>query len=249
LFERPHHRRIADILQSLDPMQLVSRGCLFGGGTAIALRWGEFRESVDIDFLVSHQPGYRELRQVLTGRDGVAVLARQGCILKQIREVRADPYGIRTMLEVEGVPIKFAIVLEGRITLDAPALDDQVCGIPTLTPLDLATSKLLANADRWGDAAVFSRDLIDLAMMAPDKALLARAVAKAEVPYGTSIRAAMSKAIAYLLDPPGRLEQCCRQMRITVPKATIAQNIRTLQKRLRPSPTGMPGPARGPHNS
>ena len=66
LFERPHHRRIADILLSLDPMLLVSRGCLFGGGTAIALRWGEFRESVDIDFLVSDQAGYRELRQMLT---------------------------------------------------------------------------------------------------------------------------------------------------------------------------------------
>jgi len=85
--------------------------------------------------------------------------------------------------------------------------------------------------------------------MIPDKAQLARAVAKAEVPYGTSICAAMAKASAYLLDQPGRLEQCCRQMRITVPKAMIVQNIRTLQKRLRSSPTGMPVPGLHSHNS
>ena len=34
-----------------------------------------------------------------------------------------------------------------------------------------------------------------------------------------------------------------------VPKAMIVQNIRTLQKRLRSSPTGMPVPGLHPHNS
>ena len=39
----------------------------------------------------------------------------------------------------------------------------------------MATSKLLANSDRGGDDGVFSRDLIDLAMMAPGLALLRQA--------------------------------------------------------------------------
>ena len=73
-------------------------------------------------------------------------------------------------------------------------------------------------------------------MMKPDKALLTRAVAKAEVPYGASICAAINKAGEHLLGQPGQLDQCIHQIRITVPKATITQNIRTLQKRLRPSP-------------
>jgi len=30
---------------------LVRCGCLFGGGTALVLQLGEYRESVDIDFL------------------------------------------------------------------------------------------------------------------------------------------------------------------------------------------------------
>ena len=39
--------------------------CLFGGGTAIALRYGEYRESVDGDFMVSNVASYRALRRVL----------------------------------------------------------------------------------------------------------------------------------------------------------------------------------------
>src|SRR5688500_1513296 len=72
LFERPHHRRVAHALQALDGPRLREWGCLFGGGTAIALRFGEYRESVDIDFLVSDLGVYRELRQVLTGIEGLA---------------------------------------------------------------------------------------------------------------------------------------------------------------------------------
>jgi len=53
MFERPYHQRIALVLQALDGSLLRENGCLFGGGTSIALRYGEYRESVDIDFLVS----------------------------------------------------------------------------------------------------------------------------------------------------------------------------------------------------
>lgn len=52
MFERPHHQRIAHVLAALDGDVLRQHGCLFGGGTCIALRYGEYRESVDIDFLV-----------------------------------------------------------------------------------------------------------------------------------------------------------------------------------------------------
>lgn len=52
LYKRPHHRRIADLLDRLDGELLATNCCYFGGGTAITLRYGEFRESVDVDFLV-----------------------------------------------------------------------------------------------------------------------------------------------------------------------------------------------------
>lgn len=57
MFERPHHQRIAHVLTALDGDRLRQYGCLFGGGTCIALRYDEYRESVDIDFLVSDAAG------------------------------------------------------------------------------------------------------------------------------------------------------------------------------------------------
>jgi hypothetical protein len=228
LFEREHHRQIACVLDALNAQLLADHGCYFGGGTAMALRYGEYRKSVDIDFLVSRIEGYRALRQLLTGSLAFQAIARPGAELKTLREVRADQYGIRTIVQVAQSPIKFEIVLEGRIALEPPTADDVICGIATLTPLDMATSKLLANSDRWADDSVFSRDLIDLAMMQPGKGLLLQAIAKSQKAYGNSIEADLAKAIDRLLNRQGRLERCMQMMQITVPKALLWKRIKAL---------------------
>jgi hypothetical protein len=229
LFERPHHRRIASVLEALDADALAASACLFGGGTAMAMRYGEYRESVDIDFLISKVEGYRQLRQRLTGPQGIRAITRAGHPLNQTRDMRADQYGIRTMLQVDGAAIKFEIVLEARIELETPGEDDRQCGVATLTPMDRATSKLLANSDRWRDAAVMSRDLIDLAMMAPPKALLKRALAKAEVAYGDSVAADLARAVEDLRVRPHRLDQCMQAMAMTtVSKAALWARIKAL---------------------
>ena len=229
LFEREHHCRVAAVLVALDADLLAANACLFGGGTAMALRYGEYRESVDIDFLVSDLAGYRALRQRMAGPDGIRALVRTGEVLNQSRDVRADQYGVRTMLLVDGVQIKFEIVLEARITLQAPGPADRLCGVATLTPLDMASSKLLANADRWRDDAVLSRDLIDLAMMMPAKKLLKAAIAKARTAYGDSIETALAKAVQDLRDRPHRLDQCMAAMQMTtIPKALLWKRIRAL---------------------
>ncbi len=111
------------------------------------------------------------------------------------------------MLSVDGQPIKFEIVLEGRIKFAVPTAKDVVCGISTLTILDMASSKLLANSDRWADDGVFSRDLIDLAMMQPKLTLLRQAIAKAESAYGQAIRVDLGKAIYQLQHRQGLLER------------------------------------------
>jgi hypothetical protein len=229
LFERPHHRRIATVLQALDADALLANACLFGGGTAMALRFGEYRESVDIDFLVSRVDGYRQLRQRLMGPEGLRAITRPGQVLNPSREMRADQYGVRTLLQVEGADIKLEIVLEARIELEAPCPDDRLCGVATLTPLDMATSKLLANSDRWRDDAVLSRDLIDLAMMAPPKKLLRRALDKARAAYGDNVVADLAKAIENLRERPHRLDQCMKAMAMTtVSKAALWSRIRAL---------------------
>jgi hypothetical protein len=229
LFEREHHRRIAGVLEALDADRLAASHCLFGGGTAMALRYGEYRESIDIDFLVSDLHGYRLMRQLLTGPQGIQAIAKPGTRLNPVREIRADQYGIRTMLKVDEAEIKLEIVLEARITLDEPAADDRICGLATLTPLDMAASKLLANADRWRDDAVLSRDLIDLAMMALPKKLLRQAIDKAKGAYGDSIEAGLAKAIAGLRQRPQRLDLCMQRMHMaTIPKAALWARIKAL---------------------
>jgi len=229
LFEREHHRRVAGVLEALDADVLKANACLFGGGTAIALRYGEYRESVDIDFLVSDRDGYRTLRQRVGGAGGLRAIQRPGRSVDQVRELRADQYGLRTVVRAGGVEIKFEIVLEGRIALDAPGAGDEICGVATLTPLDLATSKLLANSDRWADDAVFSRDLIDLAMMAPPKKLLKAAIDKARGAYGDSIETDLAKAVDALRARPHRLDRCMEAMQIrSVPKALLWMRIKAL---------------------
>lgn len=233
MFERPFHQRIAQVLGGLNGPLLKEHSCLFGGGTVIALRFGEYRESVDIDFLLSDMTHYRSLRQLLTGTDGInAILLPGKPLFTQLRDIRADQYGIRTMLAVEGQPIKFEIVLEGRIKFAVPTARDMVCGISTLTILDMATSKLLANSDCWADDGVFSRDLIDLAMMQPKLSLLRQALAKAESAYGQAIRVDLGKAIYQLQHRQGWLERCMQAMAMTLPKALVWQRVRNLHKGL-----------------
>ena len=231
MFKRQHHQQIAYALRALDGPLLRENNCLFAGGTVMALRYGEYRESVDIDFLVSDITGYRNLRQLLTGAKGIAAIVRKGVEpLIQQREIRADQYGIRTVLAVAGQPIKFEIVHEGRIELSPPEVGDEVCEIATLTPLDMAASKLLANSDRWADDGVFNRDVIDLAMMGPSLDLLRQAVAKAETAYGQAILRDLKKAIDRLQQRHDRLERCIEALAMTQPKALVWKNIRSLRR-------------------
>lgn len=227
MFERLQHRRVAIVLQALNADLLRTHRCYFGGGTAIVLRRGEYRESADIDFLVSDIDGYRELRELLTG--AAAINALTHLPLKPLREIRADQYGIRTYLDVDGAPIKFEIIHEGRITLDVPDPEDQVCGVTTLSSLDMATSKLLANADRWADRSTFSRDLIDLAMLTPSPPLLNTAIAKATNAYGNAIERCLASAIDYLAENPKRLGECMSALQMSeTPEGVLWQNITKL---------------------
>lgn len=219
------------MLAALDANLLREANCLFGGGTAMALRFGEYRESVDMDFLVSDLASYRRLRQLLIGEAGFGGVLRAGAeAFRLAREVRADQYGIRTALLVDDLPIKFEIVLEGRIALEAAGGNDRVCGVSTLTPLDMATSKLLANADRWSDDGVFSRDVIDLAMMSPGLPLLRKALLKAQGAYGEAVARDLERAIERLQNRADWLERCMQVMAINQPKAVLWSKIRVLRR-------------------
>lgn len=233
MFERPHHRRIGRLLQTLDGGVLRTLGCLFGGGTAMALRFGEYRESVDVDFLVSDQAGYRELRSLLRGRHDLGPISRAGVTAPGCRsEIRVDQYGIRTYVLVDEVAIKFEIVNEARIVLEAPRMNDDVLGVATLTKVDMVASKLLANSDRGLDDGTFNRDVLDLAMMAPPRAALAAGHAKACAAYGESVTLDFKRAMTRLRDRNGWLARCMEAMQMQLPVALVWQRLRNLERKL-----------------
>lgn len=210
-FNRPRHKIVRKALALLQPEFLERSQCYFGGGTRIVLALGEYRESEDIDFLCSRN-GYRALRSTVTS----ASLGRIAVpTVKLAREIMADRYGIRTFLDVNGSKVKFEIVNEARIdvsgNLDAglavPALDERLC----------FAEKFLANADRWADESVLSRDVIDLAFMMeswdPDAA--ARGYALACAAYGDLTADCAKRAARKLLDDKAYLKRCMESLRVT----------------------------------
>ena len=218
MFKRAHHQRVARILDALNAQLLTEAGCYFGGGTAIVLLLNEYRESVDVDLLCASHEGYRTLRNAVN-ENSLGPLLTQAMPLA--RAVRADRYGIRTFLMVDDVPIKFELVREDRIPLQAQTHP----GIPilTLSQVDMFAEKLLANTDRWADRSTTSRDIIDLAMMVhhwgpiPPSAWL-----KVEDAYGASARRAFVKAQELLADE-AHLAECLRKMTM---EARWADDIR-----------------------
>jgi hypothetical protein len=211
MFERPHHRRIVSVLSDMSPAFLRDTPCCFAGGTCLALRLGEYRESVDIDFLCSSVVGYRAIRSTVTERS-LGELFRVPPRL--LREVRADRYGIRTVLEKEGVPIRFEVVLEGRISLSCEEVDN--LPVPVLDRAGLFAEKLLANCDRYADRSTFSRDLIDLLIMKGCwSEVVSEALATAETAYGPVVQASYERAARALRDDPAYLARCFEALSVS----------------------------------
>ena len=207
MFERPRHQKIAKLLRSMDADLLTHAKCYFGGGTAIALKLGEYRESIDVDFLCSDSDGYRLLRNAITPPTLGVVLRSP---IKHLRDVRTQRDKISTYLEIEAVPIRVEFVLEGRISISG-ALDPHL-GVPVLDRVDMYAEKLLANADRALDRSQMSRDLIDLAMMIKAWGPIpAAALEKAEAAYGRSIRDYFSRGLALLREDDHR-KKCLEAM-------------------------------------
>ena len=210
-FRRPWHRLVWQVLESLNGNLLASTSCYFGGGTRIALELGEFRESVDIDFLCSDQDGYRTLRNTI-GQNTLGDIFSGSYEL--MREVRADLYGIRTFLRVDEKPVKFEIISEGRISLTGATIDP--FPVEVLDRTSCIAEKLLAHADRGRDDSTHARDLVDLAFMAgswPEEHVRA-AMVLAESAYGAAVRRELVAGLSRFDDGAHR-RSCLEALSIT----------------------------------
>ena len=224
MFERPHHRSIEKALRTFNAPLLQELGLFFGGGTAIALALGEYRESVDIDFLCSSPDGFKALRGMLS--DSINPLLNTP--LKHIRDIRTDAYKVLTVIEIDDAKIKIELVREARIALEGQI--DQILGIPTLSKVDLYAEKLLANADRGLDKYTLSRDIIDLAMMihhwGPIPQLAWEKAAKA---YGEGLIDKSFQRAAGLIADNEYLANCMHLMQMDKSLLPIIQNTATLE--------------------
>ncbi len=220
MFKRPRHRTIAEILEAMNADFLRDAKCYFAGGTAISLLLGEFRESVDIDFLCSDQNGYRKLRESVFNNSLGEIFSKE---VQMLRDVRSDRDGIRTILFANNIPVKFEIVREARIELSA--MEVPSIPVPCLSRGDLFAEKLLANADRWNDKSAMSRDVIDLMIMEEKwGSIPSESWDKATSAYGNSVYAALEQSKEKLRNDPGYLRDCIEKMGIGEDTCFILQN-------------------------
>jgi hypothetical protein len=148
--------------------------------------------SNDIDFICALGADYRRLRNAISDRNPRILLKDNSAL--EIERFTADQYGIRMAIIVDGVPIKTEIIAEARFELDSPR-QPSWSPVNCLSISDCFTSKLLANADGYGDSRVHSRDLIDLAFLRNQQSIPPLAIDKAEANYRVTIplKAALTK--------------------------------------------------------
>lgn len=227
-FERLHHQNVLTALRSLNGDFLSEAQCFFGGGTQLAMTYGEYRESRDMDFLCSSRKGFRLLREQVS-QNSLGGLERQR--LSLAREVRADRDGIRTFIDVNGARIKFEIVLEARIDL-AGELDPDL-KVPVLEIECAIAEKLLANADRGLDESTLSRDLVDLAfiVLRVEQATFFAGMTMAEGAYGTAVRRYLALALDAFRDNRVRADKSIDALGVT-DRPVLRQGLRKLRQLL-----------------
>jgi Nucleotidyl transferase AbiEii toxin, Type IV TA system len=191
-FEIDRHQLIYRVLENLNCEFLSECRAYFGGGTLISLDLGEYRTSNDVDFICSLRSDYRKLRNAISDRNPRILLKDNSDL--EIARFTADQYGIRMAIVVDGSPIKTEIIAEARFELDLPR-QPSWSPVECLSITDCFTSKLLANADRYADPSVHSRDLIDLAFLRNSQPIPSLAIDKAEAAYRvmSPLNAALTK--------------------------------------------------------
>lgn len=209
-FSNDFHRKIINILANVNSNFLVECNAYFGGGSRLALDFDEYRWSKDIDFVCPSGPGYQKLRKGVF-EDGYDALFTTSNGLKLPRPIQANQYGIRFPVEVDDTLIKFEIFNEARIQLEAP-INVVWTNVPCLSINDCFSEKLLANADRWADVAVESRDIIDLCVLRKHHDLLQTAIVKSESAY--PVIEPLKKSINYFQENPNFRKRCYDSLKI-----------------------------------
>jgi hypothetical protein len=144
--EAGDRQRIAELLSAFDATLREKAGCYLGGGAALVLALGEYRQLNNVNFMCASAEGYRLLRNTVQD-------ALLGALLERPQHL----------------PRRAGCPDQGGFRVGDPG-----CHLrhlrrcpphPMLSRVDMYAEKLLANADRGLDRSTGSRDIIDLAMV------------------------------------------------------------------------------------
>ena len=218
-FQYPIHNQVLQILQAVNRDFIEDCAIAFGGGTMLALAYGEYRLSRDIDFLCPYGESFSKLRRSVFDNGYEALFDFDRCNnITFPRDLRTDRDGVRFAVQNEEIIFKFEIVAEGRINLE-PALQTDWSPVPCLSLVDQVTEKLLANGDRWADRSVDSRDLIDLAILKLKTSFPEQAVEKAESAYPTV--EPLKRSILSFKARPDYRSRCYERLQVASPSVIV----------------------------
>jgi len=210
MFELDHHQKVITILKALRSDFFTEISAYFGGGTFLTLLYDEYRRSKDIGFICPVGDGYRMLRSEIYDKDYDAMFKNFSDITFP-EEIKTDQYGVRFVVKAEGIPIKFKIMAEARISLQ-PAEFHSWPEVPCLSFTDSCAEKLLSNADRWADRAMESRDLIDLSVLRLQSEIPKHSVEKAESAY--PVIKPLKKSVRFFQTNPGYRKTCFSSLQV-----------------------------------
>lgn len=149
-FRFPLHNSALRLIHGHLNLELIeSCNLYFGGGTLCSMRYGEYRESVDIDFLCSD---HEKMRNLNINYEKISDLpkARDSDFMRD---------SVRLWLKFEEQIFKVEFVKEYRIPLQA----ERFQGILSLTPTSLLACKLMANVDRGAPSSYqHLKDMVDI---------------------------------------------------------------------------------------
>ncbi|OUR98070.1 hypothetical protein A9Q81_11940 [Gammaproteobacteria bacterium 42_54_T18] len=158
-YKLSHHQAISSALDNFSTEYLSENNIIFGGGTRIALEINEYRESIDIDFLCPNKASYKAARSQITNVTLGKLVTKD---FSYLRDIRADRYAVRTIIEHKATAIKLEFVSFDNYNLKS-LLDDSLFPVPFLDRSSCYYTKLLANSDRWTDYPY--KDILDLLAM------------------------------------------------------------------------------------